>query len=238
MKNAIFFVMLLMTGTVLGQASDNQIYINQVGQQATIVMEQTGENNTIGSDDGQTPFYFNGDQQDITITQTGNNNSLYGWLYGNGILATIMGYGDNNEITLNNNPNGSFSADDTQYDINITGGNNTLLMNVGTADVADGSIFTWDITGDYNNFNATVNSENAESTITMVGNYNNVTTSATGFAGHNVNIDHTGDYTNFNITQAGATETNSITIESTTSGTAQTPSTICVYQSNTGTSGC
>ncbi len=41
MKNAIFFVMLLMTGTVLGQASDNQIYINQVGQQATIVMEQT-----------------------------------------------------------------------------------------------------------------------------------------------------------------------------------------------------
>ncbi len=85
---------------------------------------------------------------------------------------------------------------------------------------------------------ATVNSENAESTITMVGNYNNVTTSATGYAGHMVNIDHTGDYTNFNITQAGATETNSITIESTTSGTAQTPSTICVYQSNTGTSGC
>ena len=109
MKNAIFFVMLLMTGTVLGQATDNQIYINQVGQQATIVMEQTGENNTIGSDDGQTPFYFNGDQQDITITQTGNNNSLYGWLYGNGILATIMGYGDNNEITLNNNPNGSLA---------------------------------------------------------------------------------------------------------------------------------
>jgi len=104
--------------------------------------------------------------------------------------------------------------------------------------VADNVLFDWDITGDFNTFDATVNSDNYINRLIVFGNYNTFDFLATGAAGHNVEIDHTGNYTNFVISQTATLETNSIKLETNTSGTSSVPSTICIYQSDAGNTGC
>jgi hypothetical protein len=232
------FVMLLMTSASYAQQADSEIFIQQSGQSLTLEINQVGQGNAIGSLSNTDPFVLNGVSQEIIINQLGSYNTMIGALYGDNIQGTFNFFGDSNLFEIKVNDGGLQSADSGIYWVDITGSNNIFEIVVGDTAVADNANFTWDIVGDYNTFTTTVNSDNYVSNLTFNGNYNNFTSIASGFAGHSVTIDHTGDYTNFNISQTSTLERNIISLQTTTSGTAFVPTTICIHQSDSGTTGC
>ena len=234
----ILFVMLLMTPTLYAQQADSEIFIQQSGQSLTLEINQIGQGNALGSLSNTDPFVLNGVSQEITINQIGSYNTMLGALYGDSIQGTFNFTGDSNLFNIKVNDGGLQSAESGVYLFNIVGSSNDFDITVGDSAVADNINMNWDITGDYNTFLSKTNSDNYTSDITLNGNYNNLDILASGFAGHSVTIDHTGDYTNFNITQTSTLEKNIISLETTTSGTALVPTTICIHQSDTGVTGC
>jgi hypothetical protein len=230
--------MLLMTPTLYAQQADSEIFIQQSGQSLTLEINQIGQGNALGSLSNTDPFVLNGVSQEITINQIGSYNTMLGALYGDSIQGTFDFTGDSNLFEIKVNDGGLQSAESGVYLFNIVGSNNDFDITVGDSAVADNINMNWDIVGDYNTFLSKTNSDNYTSDITLNGNYNNLDILASGFAGHSVAIDHTGDYTNFNITQTSTLEKNIISLETTTSGTALVPTTICIHQSDSGTTGC
>lgn len=231
-------VLMLLSPALYAQSADSQIFIQQSGQNLKLDINQIGQGNDIGDTDNQTPFVFNGLQQEIAIDQIGSNNQLYGEMYGDSILATLVFTGDSNTMNFNVNPLGLNAANSGQYIMNITGSNNDIDVTVGNLAVSDNAFFDWDIVGDYNTFTSVSNVDDYSSVLSVYGNYNNFDISASGFAGHSVDINHTGDYTNFNISQTSTLEVNTINLTTTTGGSAIVPSTICIHQSDSGATGC
>lgn len=239
MKHVLLtFTMLLLTSVVYAQSGDSRIFIQQSGQNLTLNINQAGQGNEIGELDDSVAFVLNGSQQDIRINQLGSSNRLIGEMFGSNIEALLNFVGDSNLMTLRVNPGGLNSAESGRYIMNVTGSNNEFNMRVGNDAVADNAVFEWDVTGDYNMFDSTVNSDNYTSTLVAFGNYNDFTITASGAPGHSLDIDHTGNYTNFVISQTATLEANTIKLETSTSGTSTVPSTICIYQSDAGTTGC
>lgn len=239
MKHVLLtFTMLLLTSVVYAQSGDSRIFIQQSGQNLTLNINQAGQGNEIGELDDSVAFVLNGSQQDIRINQLGSSNRLIGEMFGSNIEALLNFVGDSNLMTLRVNPGGLNSAESGRYIMNVTGSNNEFNMRVGNDAVADNAVFEWDVTGDYNMFDSTVNSDNYTSTLVAFGNYNDFTITASGASGHSLDIDHTGNYTNFVISQTATLEANTIKLETSTSGTSTVPSTICIYQSDAGTTGC
>ena len=239
MKNKLFLAcILLIPFFANAQSADSQIFIQQSGQSLTLDINQAGQNNVIGDMANDDPFILNGVQQEFTINQLGSNNSLFGQVFSDSVQALLDFIGDNNRMTMLINPDGLNSADSGQYIFNVSGSNNEFDLTVGDDAVADNAYFDWDITGDFNLFNTTVNSDNYSSMLTVFGNYNEFNITASGFSGHSVEIDHRGDYANFIISQTATLESNTIKLQTTTSGTASTPSTICISQSDAGTTSC
>jgi hypothetical protein len=239
MKKTLLLLALTLLSTVTyAQSADSQIFVQQTGQNLKLDINQIGQNNVIGDLDNSAAFILNGLQQEIEINQIGSNNILQGEIYSDSIMAVLNFTGDNNDMLFSINPQGLNSADSGQYIFNVTGSNNEFVIGVGDSAVADNANFNWDITGDYNIFNSVTNSDNYVSNLTVNGNYNEFDLTSSGFAGHNVDIDHTGDYAKFLITQTSALEVNSIKLVTSTSGTSSAFSTICIHQSDSGTTGC
>lgn len=239
MKSVLLtFTMLLLTSVVYAQSGDSRIFIQQSGQNLTLNINQAGQGNEVGELDDSVAFILNGSQQDIRINQLGSGNRLIGEMFGSNIEALLNFVGDNNLMTIRVNPEGLNSAESGRYIMNVTGSNNQFNMKVADNAVADNAVFEWDITGDYNMFDSTVNADNYTSNLIVFGNYNNFTITASGAAGHSLDINHTGDYTNFVISQTATLEANTIKLETSTSGTVGVPSTICIHQSDAGTTGC
>ena len=232
------FVMLLMTSATYAQQADSEIFIQQSGQSLTLEINQVGQGNAIGSLSNTDPFVLNGVSQEIIINQLGSYNTMLGSLYGDFIQGTFNFVGDSNLFDIKVNDGGLQSADSGIYWVDITGSNNIFDIVVADTAVADNINLSWNVTGDYNTFTSKTNSDNYTSDLTFNGNYNNFDAIASGFAGHSLTINHTGDYTNFNISQTSTLEQNIISLQTTTSGTALVPTTICIHQSDSGTTGC
>jgi hypothetical protein len=237
MKTRLILALAMML-PFFAQANDSQIYIQQSGQGLTLNINQAGENNVIGDLANTTPFILNGIQQDLRINQFGSNNTLFGEIFGDSIQGFWEFVGDNNEMNFSVNPGGLNSADAGQYIFNVSGSNNEFTITVADNAVADNAFMDWDIVGDFNLFTTRINSDNYSSILAVFGNYNEFDITASGASGHSVDIDHTGDYTNFVISQTATLESNTIKLQTTTSGTANAPSTICIHQSDSGTTGC
>ena len=228
---------LLFSATVFAQSGDSEIFIQQSGTGLELDINQIGQGNEIG-DLTDAAFVLNGLQQVIRIDQIGSGNRLIGEIFSDTVEAILEFIGDNNEMELRVNPGGLNSADAGRFIFSVMGSNNEFDVRVADDGVADNATFDWDITGDFNSFDAVVNSDNYVNNLTVFGNYNNFDFLATGASGHSVDIDHTGNYANFVISQTATLETNTIKLETNTSGTASVPATICIYQSDSGNTGC
>lgn len=237
-KTLLLLALTLLSTATYAQSADSEIFIQQSGQNLKLDIAQIGQNNKIGDLENSVAFILNGLQQEFSISQIGSNNSLQGEVYGDSIVATMNFAGDSNSMLFNINPQGLNSAESGQYIFNVSGSNNDFGITVSDTAVADNANYDWDIVGDYNIFDSTTNSDNYTSKLTVNGNYNEFTLSSSGYAGHNVDINHTGDYTKFLISQSSTLEANSIKLITTTSGTSIAYSTICIHQSDSGTTGC
>lgn len=233
------FLLLLLA---LSTFADDEIFINQTGNGATIKLEQLGSGNLIGgtsaSSGSMTALDLDGIDMTLTINQIGSSNIFRSdGIDSDNVTAYFNFDGDSNVYDMLLNSGASYSADYANLNVQVTGSSNTFDVNIAENSNADYLDLDWIIDGDSNEFNFDIDYENATNYVDIFGDSNELTFSGSGYAGTSASnsgyfyLDLTGSSNTFNITQSSTLARDWLKIESNTSN-----STICIVQNDGGTS--
>ena len=189
---------LLASGMLSSGALANDVYVDQVGDSSIVSITQTGAGNMVNGNVGGTgnaddAAVIRGDLNNVTISQIGVGN----------ILSMI----------LNNETNGTGAT----VVVSADGNSNTQTIGCGTAlsSTCNASIIRSEITGNNNNTVQTLNGGVVQSKISINGNWNNVTHTASGVGFHSGEITVSGSGTStlanaVTLTQSGASAKNAV----------------------------
>ena len=218
-------LMVMISSTAI--ANPNAIYIEQVGEASTITVTQTGQNNTIGSENDR--FILGGNAQDMIIVQSGSNNII------NGRITNAAGVKYNVNITGNSNENifntGSIaSVAGTEQTMSITGDNNFTTFNQGDISSSTNAKLTYAFTGDYNTLTTNINTDDVFNLVNVTGDQNTITTTQNGYAGKKIEMNVIGSLNTINIDQKSTTNVDTLKLDTTGTG-----STINITQCNIST---
>lgn len=213
-KNFLVMLTLMIPAIAYGQSTTNSIYIEQIGDGSTITIDQTGNTNTIGDTVLDIPFDLNGASQNITITQDGNSNSLDGSIKGANITASIDTTGDTNDLDFDV---GATAASGSTLDFDVVGSGNDVDFTQGSLNSATNADVTVGITGDFNTFDSTIETDDVTNTFAVTGDSNDMTIVQNGYAGKNIDMDLTGSTNTVTVNQKSTLNVDSINLTSTTS---------------------
>jgi hypothetical protein len=189
---------LLASGMVTTGAWANDVYVEQIGDNAIVSITQTGAGNMVNGNLGglgnpDDAALIRGDLNDVTISQIGSGNIL--------------------SLILNNESNGTGAT----VVVSADGSSNTQNISCGTAlsSSCNASIIRSEISGNNNNTVQTLSGGAIQSKIAINGNYNNVTHTASGVGFHSGEITVSGSGTSnlanaVTLTQSGALTKNAI----------------------------
>jgi hypothetical protein len=187
---------LMASGMLSSGAWANDVYVEQIGDNAIVSITQTGAGNLVNGNVGglgsiDDPALILGDLNDVTISQIGVGNIASLIINGPGTGSTVV-----------------VSAD---------GSNNTQTIGCGTALSAscNASTISSQITGNNNNTVQMLTGGVVKSTIAINGNWNNVTHTASGAGAHSGEITVSGSGVSgaanaVTLTQSGATAKNAV----------------------------
>ena len=190
--------MLIASGMMSSGVLANEVYMEQIGDNTTVSVTQTGAGNRVngnvdGTGSNDTAALIQGDLNDVTINQIGASNTL--------------------SLVLNNQTNGTGAT----VVVSADGSNNNQTIGCGTAlsSSCNASIIRSEITGNNNNTVQMLSGGVVKSTIAVNGNYNNVTHTAQGIGQHSGEITVSGSGTNgaanaVTLTQSGVSAKNAI----------------------------
>ena len=127
-------VMLMFFTAQACYAQDNEVHIDQQGNNLTLDILQAGYGNKVGSlNNGVGNAYLNGATNTVSLQQRGNNNLLGLWTSGSNQITDGYVEGDNNKLFLDNHGNyGQLKADimgDDNYAWLEAGGSNLHTNN-------------------------------------------------------------------------------------------------------------
>jgi hypothetical protein len=189
---------LLASGMVSTGAWANDVYVEQIGDNSSVSITQTGAGNTVNGNVGGTgnaddAAIIRGDLNSVTISQIGASNTL--------------------SLIINNETSGTGST----VVVSADGSNNNQTIGCGTAlsSTCNASVIRSEITGNSNNTVQTLSGGVVQSKIAVNGSYNNVTHVASGVGLHNGEITVSGSGTSqlanaVTLTQSGAFAKNAI----------------------------
>jgi hypothetical protein len=189
---------LMMAGTLSSGAWANDVYVEQIGDNSTVSITQTGAGNLVngnveGFGNTDDAALIRGDLNDVTINQIGASNTI--------------------SMIVNNENNGTGSM----VVISADGSNNNQIIGCGTALSSDcnASIIRSEIIGNNNNTVQTLSGGVVQSKIAITGNYNNVTHTASGVGQHSGEITVSGSGVSgaanaVTLTQSGAMTKNAV----------------------------
>ena len=189
---------LLASGMVSTGAWANDVYVEQIGDNSSVSITQTGAGNTVNGNVGGTgnaddAAIIRGDLNSVTISQIGASNTL--------------------SIILNNETSGTGST----VVVSADGSNNNQTIGCGTAlsSTCNASVIRSEITGNSNNTVQMLSGGVVQSKIAINGSYNNVTHTAVGAGLHNGEITVSGSGTSqlanaVTLTQSGAFAKNAV----------------------------
>jgi len=229
----------LLTVISLGMyAVDNEIYIDQTGATFNLDAEQLGSGNLIGgvgSVSGTlTALDLDGNSQTIDINQIGSSNIFLGDITANNFIGFWEFDGSTNVFNVQIDPANTYGADNSNVNVDVTGGTNTFTLDLATTSLASNADIDWVITGDGNTFDFNINNADATNDVTVDGNDNVVNFTGQGYAGGYFKLNQTGNSRTFNINQLSTTDNDWLRITSTGSN-----GTICVIQNDGGSAvGC
>jgi hypothetical protein len=191
-------IALAVSGLVSAGAWANDVYVEQIGDNSTVSITQTGAGNLVNGNVGGTgntddAALIRGDLNDVTVNQIGSANIL--------------------SIVLNNETKGT----GTTVVVSADGSNNTQTIGCGTAlsSSCNASIIRSEITGNNNNTVQMLSGGAVQSKIAVNGNYNNVTHAASGVGLHSGEITVSGSGSSsianaVTLTQSGALAKNAV----------------------------
>jgi hypothetical protein len=189
---------LMVSGTITSGALANDVYIEQIGDNSSVSITQTGAGNLVNGNVGGTgsnddAAIIRGDLNNVTISQIGASNTV--------------------SMIINNETNGTGST----VVVSADGSNNNQTIGCGTAlsSTCNASIIRSEITGNNNNTVQTLSGGVTQSKIAINGNYNNVTHTASGVGLHSGEITVSGSGTSsvanaVTLTQSGAFAKNAV----------------------------
>lgn len=189
---------LMTSGMMSSGVYANDVYMEQIGDNSSISITQTGAGNLVNGNVGGTgntddAALIRGDLNNVTISQIGAGN-----------IASII---------INNESNGTGST----VVVSADGSNNTQTIGCGTAlsSSCNASVIRSEITGNNNNTVQTLSGGVVQSKIAINGNYNNVTHTASGVGQHSGEITVSGNGTSnvanaVTLTQSGALTKNAV----------------------------
>jgi len=182
----------------LSGAFANDVYVDQIGDNSSVSITQTGAGNLVngnvgGNGNADDAALIKGDLNNVTISQIGASNTV--------------------SLIINNESNGTGST----VVISADGSNNNQTIGCGTAlsSSCNASVIRSEITGNNNNTVQTLSGGVVKSTIAINGNYNNVTHSASGVGQHSgeITVSGSGSSTIANavtLTQSGVFAKNAV----------------------------
>ena len=223
---SVFALIGLMANPVL--ADDNEVLLDQTGDNLVLTILQAGYGNTLSGDATQSSdLVLTGNSLILDLIQDGNNNDFFGKLILDGSGSSVLDFymiGDGNIWDIN--VEGTNSADNADMLSSITGSNNLFDVGIGESASAENLNFDLTIIGSGNDFDtsftnskvwASGSSTNSTGTSTMVGilldsdnaiwNFeitgddNDLATKQSGNSGHSLTADITGSDGDFQFTQ-------------------------------------
>jgi hypothetical protein len=207
MKNIfLFLVALVSVGTHAQSSSDNQVFIEQVGDTLNLNIQQTGYGNKIGGDDfssSPADMVITGSGLTFDIDQIGNQNLLYGPVVSDSSSFTTYFSGDSNVLDWNIGYLGS--TDSSDFDLSATGDSNTWDIDWGYVTSAERFDFDLTLTGSSNTFTIDVEVDDATLNYTVDGDDNDILSSQTDGAYQYQIVDFTGDSVDMDIIQKSGT---------------------------------
>ena len=189
---------LMMARMLSSGAWANDVYVEQIGDNSTVSITQTGAGNLVnGNVDGtgntDDAALIRGDLNDVTINQIGASNTI--------------------NMIINNEYNGIGST----VVISADGSNNNQTIGCGTALSSDcnASTIRSEIIGNNNNAVQTLSGGVVQSKIAITGDYNDVTHTASGVGQHSGAITVSGSGVSgaanaVTLTQSGAMTKNAV----------------------------
>jgi len=190
---------ILMTTVMLSSGAwANDVYLEQIGDNSSVSITQTGAGNMVNGNVGGTGndtdmALIQGDLNDVTVNQIGAGNIL--------------------SIVINNQSSGTGAT----VVVSADGSNNTQTIGCGTALSSDcnASIIRSEITGNNNNTVQMLSGGAVQSKIAINGNWNNVTHTASGVGQHSGEITVSGSGTSnlanaVTLIQSGALTKNAV----------------------------
>ena len=231
------FALFLLSGSLL---ADNEIFIDQTGDNAVIDIEQLGSNNIIGGTDAvagsMTKAILNGQSWTLDLNQIGDSNKfLTDGIFGDNFTGYFDFTGDSNEWEISIDSSNLNGADYLNMDIEIVGSSNTADLDFGEDSDVSYLDLDWIITGDSNQIELDLDSAYATNYMDIFGDSNDLTFTGSGY-GASANdaayfyLDLEGDSNTMVIKQQSTLAADWLKIESNTSN-----SNICVIQNDGGT---
>jgi hypothetical protein len=200
MKTKVIVVMSL---AVLGLniVNANELYLDQIGDSATINITQDGQGNRIGTQIN--PIIIYGDAVNATINQIGSSNELDMTINGVAAAVTLNTNGNTNVQTITCGTSNAAGCSGATITTTIQGDNNTVTQSLGTGGNQRSVI---SITGDYTNVthNATGGSHKADITVQSLATSataNNITVNQSGAVMQQSTVNASGSGITLNITQ-------------------------------------
>ena len=240
--NKLFNLILFLSLSVF---ADNEIYVDQSGNSASVDLEQLGSSNLIGGTSAvsgtMTALDLDGVSMTLDINQIGSSNIFRSdAIDGDNFTGYFEWNGDSNIMDILMNSTGLISADYVNLNIDVTGSSNEFDLEIGES--ADSSYLDldWIILGDSNILNFDIDYENAINYLDINGSSNEIDFTASGYSGTTsadsgyFYLDLDGSSNDIDITQSSTLARDYLKLITNTSN-----SSICINQNDQGTStGC
>ena len=221
--------------------ADNEIYVDQSGNSASIDLEQLGSSNLITGTSGVsgtlTALDLDGVSMTLDINQIGSSNIFRSdAIDGDNFTGYFEWNGDSNVMDILMNSTGLISADYVNLNIDVTGSSNEF--DIAIAENADSSYLDldWVILGDSNILDFDIDYENAINYLDINGSSNAIDFIASGYSGTTsadsgyFYLDLDGSSNDIDITQSSTLARDYLKLITNTSN-----SSICIVQDDSGT---
>lgn len=224
----------------IGLYADNEIYIDQTGNNASIDIEQLGSTNLIGDTDAvagtMTAAVLNGTSMTLDINQIGSSNKfLTDGIFGNSLIGFFEFDGDSNTFEFSMDTTGLNTADSNDINIDITGSLNMTDIDIAEVSGASYLDIDWIIDGDSNDSEVDLDADYATMYMDIFGDSNDLTFTQSGYGASSSDakyfyLDLDGSNNTAVIKQQSTLAADWLKIESDASN-----SNICVIQNDGGT---
>jgi hypothetical protein len=223
-----------------GVIADNEIYIDQTGNNVNIDIEQLGSSNLIGGTDAvsgtMTAAVLNGGTWTFDINQIGSSNKfLTDGIFGDNFTGFFEFDGDSNEFEFSMDTTGLNTADFADINVDVTGSSNTFDWDIAQSSGASYLDLDFILDGDSSDITFDIDSDYYTAYIDIFGDSNTMTLLKSGYGASSSDggyfyLDLNGSTNTIEIEQTSTLALDWLKIESDASN-----SNICVIQSDGGT---